>query len=160
MQKISHPFGVALRLLRTRRRLKQWEVAEKAGMTKAMLSSYETGKVTPTLQSLTTLFKALETDFLGLQDALEAVDRTDRILDERRPSREEVRPSREISVPQDTGSELGQDGSQLFEALVLRMNGIESQLERIATDIARVARRGAAETPARPARAVSRGLDR
>lgn len=156
MQKISHPFGVALRLLRSRRRLKQWEVAEKAGMTKAMLSSYETGKVTPTLQSLTTLFEALETDFLGLQDALEAVDRTDRILEERRPSRGEERVPREIVVPEEDSSRLGQDGGQLFEALVLRLNGIEGQLERIATDIARAALRAAGE---RQARAASRDLD-
>jgi transcriptional regulator with XRE-family HTH domain len=136
MQKTAHAFGVALRLLRTRRRLKQWEVAEKAGMTKAMLSSYETGKVTPTLQSLITLFEALDTDFFGFQDALEAVDRTDRILEEGRPSPGELAVARsEDEAPHH------EDGHQLLEVLVLRLGGIEGQLERIATDIGLLARR-------------------
>lgn len=138
MQKTAHAFGAALRLLRTRRRLKQWEVAEKAAMTKAMLSSYETGKVTPTLQSLIALFEALETDFFGFQDALEAGDRTDRLLEEGRPSR------LEIAATGEDGSHK-EDGNQLLEVLVLRLSGIESQLERIATDIGLFARRAVGE---------------
>ncbi len=145
MQKTAHAFGVALRLLRTRRRLKQWEVAEKAGMTKAMLSSYETGKVTPTLQSLLTLFEALDTAFFGFQDALEAVDRTDRVLEEGRAS------PRETAAPGGNGAHLQENGSDLLEVLVLRLNGIEGQLERIATDIGRVARRAVGEAPVRAA---------
>ena len=140
MLKTSHPFGVALRLLRTRRRLKQWEVAEKAGMTKDMLSSYETGKVTPTLQSLITLFEALETDFFGFQDALEAADRTDRTLEEGRPSSREI-----VATGEDGGPR--EDGSQLLEVLALRMNGIEGQLERIAAGIELLARGSAGEAP-------------
>ena len=145
MQKTAHAFGVALRLLRTRRRLKQWEVAEKAGMTKAMLSSYETGKVTPTLQSLITLFEALDTDFFGFQDALEAIDRTDRALEEGRSS------SREIAATAEEDGQSREGEGQLLEVLVLRLNGIEGQLERIATDIGRVARRAVGEMPVRPA---------
>ena len=140
MQKTAHAFGAALRLLRTRRRLKQWEVAEKAGMTKAMLSSYETGKVTPTLQSLITLFEALETDFFGFQDALEVGDRTDRLLEEGRPSR------LDNAATGEDGSHK-EDGNQLLEVLVLRLSGIEGQLERIATDIGLMARRAAGEAP-------------
>ena len=138
MQKTAHAFGAALRLLRTRRRLKQWEVADKAGMTKAMLSSYETGKVTPTLQSLITLFEALETDFFGFQDALEAADRTDRTLEEGRPSSLDIAATGEAGGPRE-------DGSQLLEVLTLRMNGIEGQLERIAAGIELLARGSAGE---------------
>jgi transcriptional regulator with XRE-family HTH domain len=150
MHKTPHAFGVALRLLRTSRRLKQWEVAEKAGMTKAMLSSYETGKVTPTLQSLITLFEALETDFFGFQDALETVDRTDRILEEG-PAPRELAPTGGGNAVV-----LKEDGSQLLEILVLRLNGIEGQLERIATDIGRVAHRAVGEMQVR---AVPQELD-
>jgi transcriptional regulator with XRE-family HTH domain len=64
--------GPALRLLRSRRQLKQTQVAEKSGLTKAMLSSYETGKATPSLASLDAFLDALETDFSELQDALRA----------------------------------------------------------------------------------------
>lgn len=72
---LTHPeiLGPALRLLRGRRHLKQMQVAAKAGITKAMLSSYETGSATPSLQSLTSILRALETDFRELQDALYAV---------------------------------------------------------------------------------------
>jgi transcriptional regulator with XRE-family HTH domain len=142
MQKTAQAFGAALRLLRTRRRLKQWEVAEKAGMTKAMLSSYETGKVTPTLQSLITLFEALETDFFGFQDALEAADHTDRLLEEGRPSPREI-----AETGGDARAGHKEDGNQLLEVLVLRLSGIEGQLERIATDIGLLARRAVGEAP-------------
>lgn len=66
-------FGPALRLLRSRRHLKQTEVSEKSGLTKAMLSAYETGKNTPSLASLMAYLRAVGTDFAELQGALEAV---------------------------------------------------------------------------------------
>ena len=65
--------GPALRLLRSRRQLKQTDVATKSGLTKAMLSSYETGKSTPSLASLIAILGAVGTDLSELQDALEAV---------------------------------------------------------------------------------------
>jgi transcriptional regulator with XRE-family HTH domain len=66
--------GPALRLLRGRRHLKQMQVAAKAGITKAMLSSYETGAATPSLQSLTSILGAMESDFREFQEALHAVN--------------------------------------------------------------------------------------
>ena len=72
MPSYSGALGPALRLLRSRRHLKQTEVAEKSGLTKAMLSSYETGKATPSLASLDALLGAMETDFSEFQDALRA----------------------------------------------------------------------------------------
>ncbi len=65
--------GPALRLLRGRRHLKQMQVAAMAGITKAMLSSYETGAATPSLQSLTSILGAMGSDFREFQEALHAV---------------------------------------------------------------------------------------
>jgi transcriptional regulator with XRE-family HTH domain len=149
MQKSPHAFGVALRLLRSRRRLKQWEVAAKAGMTKAMLSSYETGKVTPTLQSLITIFEALETDFFGFQDALEAAGHADRLLlEEARPSSRKAAAAEEDPKAPPNDQE---NGSPPLEALGPRLNGIESQLERIATCMELLAHRTLGEAPDRAA---------
>lgn len=65
--------GPALRFLRTRRHLKQTEVSAKSGMTKAMLSAYETSKNTPSFPSLIAYLRAVAADFVDLQNALEAV---------------------------------------------------------------------------------------
>ena len=65
--------GEGLRLLRSRRHLKQGQVAEMAGITKAMLSAYETGAHLPTIPTLSAILIALETDFSGLQEALNAL---------------------------------------------------------------------------------------
>lgn len=146
MQKSAHAFGAALRLLRTRRRLKQWELAEKAGMTKAMLSSYETGKVTPTLQSLILLFEALETDFFGFQDALEAADHADRLLFEERPSPRALAAAGEDQQARPDDQE---NRSQPLGALEPWLDGIESQLERIATCLESLLRRTLGEAPGR-----------
>jgi transcriptional regulator with XRE-family HTH domain len=73
-KKGSHPyltFGSALTLLRKRTGKKQADIAREASMTKGMLSSYETGRQRPSLESLTKLLAVLEADFHDLQDALD-----------------------------------------------------------------------------------------
>lgn len=65
--------GPALRLLRDRRRIRQYQLAELAGVTKAMLSSYETGSSIPSLQSLSSILHALNSDLHELQQAMDAV---------------------------------------------------------------------------------------
>lgn len=65
--------GIALRLLRARRNLPQGEVAARAKMTKAMLSSYETGHTLPSFPSLTAILNALSEDFHSLQEALKFI---------------------------------------------------------------------------------------
>jgi transcriptional regulator with XRE-family HTH domain len=67
--------GKALILLRTHRRLTQEAVANQAKVTKAMLSSYETGRRHPTLRSLAAVLGALKSDFHRLQEALLVVTR-------------------------------------------------------------------------------------
>lgn len=62
--------GKALILLRTQRRMTQEAVANQAKLTKAMLSSYETGRRFPTLRSLAAVLGALKSDFHRLQEAL------------------------------------------------------------------------------------------
>lgn len=62
--------GPALRRLRMARGLRQYEAAEKAGVTKAMLSAYETGKRRPSLKTLDSLLTAIGVDLGDLHRAL------------------------------------------------------------------------------------------
>lgn len=63
--------GSALRWLRCSRNRTQREVAHAAGITRAMLSAYETEKQQPTLDTLGRLLAALGLDLDHLQEALE-----------------------------------------------------------------------------------------
>jgi transcriptional regulator with XRE-family HTH domain len=62
--------GFALRWLRNRQGRSQIEVAAAAEITKAMLSSYETGKALPTLPTLSKILVALGADLPELHAAL------------------------------------------------------------------------------------------
>lgn len=62
--------GHALRWLRNRQGRRQMDVAEAAGITKAMLSAYETGKQLPTIPTLDKILVALGADLSELHDAL------------------------------------------------------------------------------------------
>jgi transcriptional regulator with XRE-family HTH domain len=66
--------GAALRLLRIRRDLSQTRVAAASGITKAMISSFETGKQIPSLNSLGAILRALESDLRDLQAILDHVE--------------------------------------------------------------------------------------
>jgi DNA-binding XRE family transcriptional regulator len=63
--------GKALRWLRTRQDRKQYEIAEAAGITKAMLSAYETGKQNPSIETLEKILAALGVDLMELHNALQ-----------------------------------------------------------------------------------------
>ena len=69
----SMSLGTALRFLRARQGLTQGVVADRAKLTKAMLSSYEIGSKLPSFQSLSAILIALNRDFHDLQDALDQV---------------------------------------------------------------------------------------
>lgn len=60
----------ALRHLREGQRVRQYQVAEEAGITKAMLSAYETGKQKPSLETLDKILLALRCDLVDLHEAL------------------------------------------------------------------------------------------
>lgn len=66
--------GRALRWIRDNQGKKQYQVAAAAGVTKAMLSAYETGKQKPSLDTLEKILDALAIDLSGLFDALEVVN--------------------------------------------------------------------------------------
>ena len=66
--------GRALRWLRDRQGKRQYQVADAAGITKAMLSAYETGKQKPSLETLEKILSALECDLNDLHNSLQIVN--------------------------------------------------------------------------------------
>lgn len=66
--------GKALRWLREKAGRRQYETAIEAGITKAMLSAYETGKQSPSLESLEKVLDALGADLVALARALDHVN--------------------------------------------------------------------------------------
>jgi transcriptional regulator with XRE-family HTH domain len=66
--------GRSLRWLRERQLKRQYQVAEGAGITKAMLSAYETGKQKPSLDTLEKILDALTCDLNDLHNALQIVN--------------------------------------------------------------------------------------
>lgn len=66
--------GKAIRWLRDRHNKRQYQVADAAGITKAMLSAYETGKQKPSLDTLEKILTALECDLNDLHNAIQIVN--------------------------------------------------------------------------------------
>jgi len=71
---IFQGLGRALRWLRDRQSKRQYQVADAAGITKAMLSAYETGKQKPSLDTLEKILAALDGDLNDLHNALQIVN--------------------------------------------------------------------------------------
>ncbi|HEX6198818.1 MAG TPA: helix-turn-helix transcriptional regulator [Thermoanaerobaculia bacterium] len=63
-----------MRWLREKEGLRQYETARAAGITKAMLSAYETGKQRPSLPSLEKILDALGADLMAVGRALDHVN--------------------------------------------------------------------------------------
>lgn len=66
--------GRALRWLRDRQGKRQYQVADTAGITKAMLSAYETGKQKPSLDTLEKILDALDCNLNDLHNSLQIVN--------------------------------------------------------------------------------------
>jgi len=66
--------GQALRWLRDRVGRKQYQVADTAGITKGMLSAYETGRQRPSLDTLEKILDTLECDLNDLHNAIQLVN--------------------------------------------------------------------------------------
>ena len=66
--------GQALRWLRDRQGKKQYNVAEAAGITKGMLSAYETGRQRPSVETLEKVLDTLKCDLNDLHNALQIVN--------------------------------------------------------------------------------------
>ena len=58
-ERVAQQIGFALRRIREERGTQQYMVADLAGITKGMLSSYETGKQTPQMTTLVKVLQAL-----------------------------------------------------------------------------------------------------
>lgn len=72
--------GQALRWLRERQGRKQYQVADTAGITKGMLSAYETGRQKPSLETLEKLLDTLACDLHDLHNALQIVNGRPQII--------------------------------------------------------------------------------
>ncbi|HEX2253141.1 MAG TPA: helix-turn-helix transcriptional regulator [Thermoanaerobaculia bacterium] len=66
--------GPALRRLRKARALRQADLAARAGVTKAMISSYEAGRTQSSLASLDKILAALGASLYELAQVLDAVN--------------------------------------------------------------------------------------
>jgi transcriptional regulator with XRE-family HTH domain len=71
---VLNGLGQALRWLRDRLGRKQYQVAEAAGITKGMLSAYETGRQRPSLETLEKLLSTLGCDLNDLHNAIQIVN--------------------------------------------------------------------------------------
>ena len=71
---ILNGLGPALRWLRDRRGRKQYQVAAAAGITKGMLSAYETGRQRPSLETLDKILDTLGCDLNDLHNSLRIVN--------------------------------------------------------------------------------------
>jgi transcriptional regulator with XRE-family HTH domain len=71
---IFNGLGHALRWLRDRQSKKQYQVAEAAGITKGMLSAYETGRQKPSLDTLEKILGTLECNLDDLHAAIQLVN--------------------------------------------------------------------------------------
>jgi HTH-type transcriptional regulator / antitoxin HipB len=71
---IFNGLGRAIRWLRDRQGKRQYQIADAAGITKAMLSAYETGKQKPSLDTLEKILIALECDLNDLHNALQIIN--------------------------------------------------------------------------------------
>jgi transcriptional regulator with XRE-family HTH domain len=66
--------GQALRWLRDRQGKKQYQVADAAGITKGMLSAYETGRQRPSLETLEKILNTLGCDLNDLHNAVQIIN--------------------------------------------------------------------------------------
>ncbi|MDX1999160.1 MAG: helix-turn-helix transcriptional regulator [Thermoanaerobaculia bacterium] len=96
--------GKALRWLREKQNKRQYQVADTAGITKAMLSAYETGKQKPSLETLEKILEALE---LGLPELSATLD----LVNERRLG------GPLSTIGSYTGARSGDSGSSLYQVL-------------------------------------------
>lgn len=71
---VINGLGQALRWLRDRQNKKQYQVAESAGITKGMLSAYETGRQRPSLETLEKILSTLGCDLNDLHNAIQIIN--------------------------------------------------------------------------------------
>jgi transcriptional regulator with XRE-family HTH domain len=77
---VLNGLGQALRWLRERYGKKQYQVADSAGITKGMLSAYETGRQRPSMDTLEKVLSTLGCDLHDLHNALQIVNGRPQVL--------------------------------------------------------------------------------
>lgn len=80
---VLNGLGQALRWLRERHGKKQYNVADDAGITKGMLSAYETGRQRPSLDTLEKVLGTLGADLHDLHNSLQIVNGRPQIMRQR-----------------------------------------------------------------------------
>lgn len=80
---VLNGLGQALRWLRERHGRKQYQLADTAGITKGMLSSYETGRQRPSIETLEKVLNTLQCDLHDLHNALQIVNGRPQIMRQR-----------------------------------------------------------------------------
>ena len=113
---IFNGLGRALRWLRDRQGKRQYQVADAAGITKAMLSAYETGKQKPSLDTLEKILIALECDLNDLHNSLQIVNERPEAI--RRPGG--VRDAWQAYRPQDSQESSDASGNSVYRVLGLK----------------------------------------
>lgn len=97
----------ALRYLRKKKKLKQWEVAERIGISRQQVNAYENRRTRLTVSRLDEFLAALKADKFDLVSALEAAEgrpelRTSRPYQGMAPVREEILAAAGLQdVPED-----------------------------------------------------------
>ena len=71
---VLNGLGQSLRWLRDRQGKKQYQVADTAGITKGMLSAYETGRQRPSLETLEKILDTLGCDLNDLHNAIQIIN--------------------------------------------------------------------------------------
>jgi transcriptional regulator with XRE-family HTH domain len=123
---IFQGLGRAIRWLRDRQGKRQYQVADAAGITKAMLSAYETGKQKPSLDTLEKILAALECDLNDLHNALQIVNERPEAI--RRPGTAQ----RETAWQAYRSNDLSQEGGSEQASLnVYRVLGLRQQLPQM-----------------------------
>jgi transcriptional regulator with XRE-family HTH domain len=102
--------GPALRWLRDRRGRKQYQIAGEAGITKGMLSAYETGRQRPSLETLDKILDTLGCDLHDLHNALQIINGQPTIL---------ARPEARAAAWQGQGLALPEGTVDIYSALGL-----------------------------------------
>jgi transcriptional regulator with XRE-family HTH domain len=80
---VLNGLGQALRWMRERYGKKQYQVADDAGITKGMLSAYETGRQRPSIDTLEKVLSTLGCDLHDLHNALQIVNGRPQVLRQR-----------------------------------------------------------------------------
>jgi transcriptional regulator with XRE-family HTH domain len=115
---IFNGLGRALRWLRDRQGKRQYQVADAAGITKAMLSAYETGKQKPSLDTLEKILAALECDLNDLHNALQIVNERPEAI-RRTPGGRDPWQGHPTGSGQESGGG-GDSGGSVYRVLGLR----------------------------------------